>query len=721
MERYCIKNLSQNEKWEFDHGRFKVINNPPFRQVLIDYVLIAEYIAGDHFYEALAMVTIIKNGVTTVSELADCFGIHRQTIYNYLDSYNADGLEGLRPAKNYTGKVNNEIISFIKKAQQADKGLTLTRLNRMLDKKFHETVSENSVQRLIKAEQILPLAKEQYQQLSLEEVVEQHESTKTPEADGSTYTRYAGYLIYSGMICSLFGNIFQHLDSLSYTSHTLLKKWDVKRLITTWILYFLIGITNVEQSKTICRREFGCIIDEDASPCSKTLKRNMQSLTEMDIPDIVQDALVMEYISQGYVEMGQFYFDGHFVPYYGKKDIGKGFFTQRRLAVPGHEQYWVNDYRGRPIFFLNSYGFSKFPQTIVELVKQAQEYMDKVGITKPLLVAFDRGGYNKNLFTQLSGMGVSWVTWKSGDTKERSEESFTEIFILQTGKEKSEYGILYTRHKMTGLKREFDAAVILNRKTGKQITIIYSIAKNAVNIYSPVDAVKFLLHRWCQENFFKYALEQVDINQTHGLQEGPEEDAYYVSNPLYNDLQKAEQNLVLKLERLHGQKESIKQKYFTLKRKRTWEQYLKQKVNFKVFDAYDEAIKELNQVREKIKETPQTIAYTREDGTTYTYLNFSRIKMLNTLKAAVYNMHCRMVDEAKEIFHDHREISKFLSVLTQTGGYYLKGDGHDTVLLNPLELPAYQAGAERLLLKLNSQAFTTLGSTGKPLVIRFNK
>jgi len=721
MEKYSIKDLNPNEKWEIIRSRLKVVNNPPFRQILIDYVLVAEYIAGDRFHEALALVTVIKNGVMPVSELADCFGIHRQTIYNYIDSYDTDGLEGLRPAKNYMGKVNNEIVSFIRKAQQTDKGLTLTRLNRMLDEKFHETISENSIQRLVKAEQILPLAKEQYQQLSLEEVVEQLESTKAPEADKATYTRYAGFLIYAGMIYSLFGNIFKHLDSLIYASHTLLKKWDVKRLITTWVLYFLIGITNVEQSKTICRKEFGCMIDEDASPCSKTLKRNMRSLTEMDIPDIVHDTLVTEYVSQGYVEMGQFYFDGHFVPYYGKKDIGKGFFTQRRLAVPGHEQYWVNDYKGRPIFFLNSYGFSKFPQSIVELVKQAQEYMDKAGITKPLLVAFDRGGYNKNLFTQLTDMGISWVTWKSGDTKGQPEGNFTETFTVQTKEEDSEYGILYTKHRMTGLKRVFDAAVILNKKTGKQTTIIYSIAKNAIDTYSPVDAVKFLLLRWRQENFFKYALEQVDINQTHGLQEGTEEDAYYVPSPLYKDLEKAEQNLLSKLEKLNNRKESIKQKYFTLKRKRTWEQYLKQKANSKVFDAYDEAIKELNQVREKLRETPQTIAYTREDGTTYTYLNFSRIKMLNTLKAAVYNMHCRMVDEVKEVFHDHREVSKLLSVLTQTGGYYLKGVESDKVLLNPLELPAYQAAAEKLLLKLNNQPFVTLGNPGKPLVIMFNK
>ncbi len=77
--------------------------------------------------------------------------------------------------------------------------------------------------------------------------------------------------------------------------------------------------------------------------------------------------------------------------------------------------------------------------------------------------------------------------------------------------------------------------------------------------------------------------------------------------------------------------------------------------------------------------------------------------------------------KSKRFFHDHREVSKFLSVLTQTGGYYLKGDESDKVLLSPLELPAYQAAAERLLLKLNNQPFMTLGNSGKPLVIMFNK
>ena len=83
----------------------------------------------------------------------------------------------------------------------------------------------------------------------------------------------------------------------------------------------------------------GYLLGEEFAPCSKTLKRNMHDLMQLNLPQVVPELLTQVYIAQGYVEVGQLYYDGHFVPYYGKEDIGSGFFTQRRLAVPGHEQY----------------------------------------------------------------------------------------------------------------------------------------------------------------------------------------------------------------------------------------------------------------------------------------------------------------------------------------------------------------------------------------------
>lgn len=37
--------------------------------------------------------------------------------------------------------------------------------------------------------------------------------------------------------------------------------------------------------------------------------------------------LYVDILSVCVVEVGQFYFDGHFVPDYGKEDIGSGYFT----------------------------------------------------------------------------------------------------------------------------------------------------------------------------------------------------------------------------------------------------------------------------------------------------------------------------------------------------------------------------------------------------------
>ena len=43
---------------------------------------------------------------------------------------------------------------------------------------------------------------------------------------------------------------------------------------------------------------------------------------------------------------------------------------------------------------------------------------------------------------------------------------------------------------MSNTEESFDAAVILNKKTGKQTTILYGIPDNAKDIYQPIDMVK---------------------------------------------------------------------------------------------------------------------------------------------------------------------------------------------------------------------------------------
>lgn len=733
MNTISVRERDCNRNWIVDlNTKVRVKNEAPYRKIYIDYVLIAEYIIGDLFNESLALVTILKNEAIGICDLAEAFGINRLTLYNYVNNYAADGLEGLRPSKNYRGKLNNDLVGFIQKLQKNNENLSYVELNREIAKRFNDTVSITSLKQLIKAQLISDLKEDEENVLQLTFENINKEDAPVPEAEDPeiievkedfekiTYTRYGGYLIYATMIQTLFKEVFEYVDK-NFLWKNVAKTWDIKNLIYTYILYFFMGITNLEQSKVINRKELGCLLGEEESACTKTLKRNMKDLMTMDLPEKMQDFLVKAYIALGYVEIGSLYFDGHFVPYYGNKDIGKGFFTQRRLAVPGHEQYWANDCKGRPVFFISSYGFSRFPAAIIELTTKALEYMSQSNVNKTLQIAFDRGGYNKALFSKLTQMSVVWSTWKVGATKNYSETEFLESFVVNTEKEQVEYGILYTKHKMTGSDEEIDAAVILNKKHNKQITILYSIPESAKDNYAPIDAVKFLLNRWKQENFFKYALENQDINQTFGLTEGNEEDEYIIPNPEYIELNLKKHKLTNTLGKLASRKEQIKENFFKLKKIIFFEDYLKQKLNSKTIDKYEETLQEINELEIKLKSIKAEIPFTKKDGSTYEYINFSKMNLMNTLKAAVYNMHWQMRDIAKIIFKDHREVSKLLKVLTETGGYYKTSESRDMLVLNRLELPAYQAAAEKLIAKINENKPVTLGHKTKPLYITFEK
>jgi hypothetical protein len=274
---------------------------------------------------------------------------------------------------------------------------------------------------------------------------------------------------------------------------------------------------------------------------------------------------------------------------------------------------------------------------------------------------------------------------------------------------------------MSGCDEEIDAAVILNKKLNKQITILYSIPESAKDSYTPIDAVKFLLNRWKQENFFKYALENQDINQTFGLTEGTDEDAYIIPNPEYIGLNLKKYKLLNTLGTLALRKERIKENYLKLKKKITYDDYLNQKLNSKTIDRYEETSQDITELEIRLKSIKAEIPFTKKDGSTYEYINFSKMNLMNALKAAVYNMNWQMRDIAKIIFKDYREVSKLLKVLTETGGYYKTSEYKDELVLNRLELPAYQAAAEILIAKINENKPMTLGHKSKPLCIIFEK
>ena len=76
MSNKSIREQGCNGNWTLVlNAKVIVKNEAPYRKIYIDHVLIAEYINGDYFNEAHALVTILRNEAMGVCNLAEAFGI----------------------------------------------------------------------------------------------------------------------------------------------------------------------------------------------------------------------------------------------------------------------------------------------------------------------------------------------------------------------------------------------------------------------------------------------------------------------------------------------------------------------------------------------------------------------------------------------------------------------------------------------------------------------
>ena len=521
----------------------------------------------------------------------------------------------------------------------------------------------------------------------------------------SVKSRYGAVLLYSNLIHSLFKPIFRYVQTNMDKFHSAYKQFNIRHLLTTLIFMFLLNIHNPERTKSIDRKSFGVLIGRKKGFCCKTLRSSLNYLTEGELPIYLPQKLTKQYVRNGYVELGVIYFDGHFIPYYGKLNVGKGYFPQKRLAVPGHYQYWANSKNGRPIFFYLKQSFQHFTQVIPQMVQQALDLRKELNISdRPLIVVFDRGGYSAEVFKELDQMGVGWISWKKY-SKEYKENMFTEKVTITAKKGKGkEYKMFKTESSITDYREDVETIVILDEKTGKQASLINNLDRILKEDYTPQKAVNNLKNRWSQENFFKQAKDYVDLDHQMGYNiTGCGDDQYIVPNPEYKELEEKITKLEKKFKKAKQKRREMCERYPDLKRKKPFKEYLQQKDNTKIRTRYRNLRKELKETRKKSREVPPGIPFNQLDDDDKQVMDFERNIVITAIKAAVFNIRSRMTELAAECFNDHRELSKFLESLMNSETTITRDKGTYIIELDLNAPPRYCKSAELLIGKINKE------------------
>ena len=183
--------------------------------------------------------------------------------------------------------------------------------------------------------------------------------------------------------------------------------------MSSFFFLTLLGFTTLESFKVVDRDGFRRLIGNGAAPTVKTLRSKLGILAAVGKGFEFVKGLALRYCSLGMIEDGVLYADGHFIPYFGKRTMGKGYFTQRRLAHPGRTQHFINDRQGRPLFFLLREGNEAFSALMPRLIEETHALVGEHQIT----FIFDRGASCGPLLKTIEDGKDLFITYKKGTSR----------------------------------------------------------------------------------------------------------------------------------------------------------------------------------------------------------------------------------------------------------------------------------------------------------------
>lgn len=311
----------------------------------------------------------------------------------------------------------------------------------------------------------------------------------------------------------------------------------------TFFYLALFGIASLEMVEMIAKTELGVLIGRLRSPGLTKLRAFLKEVTSRGLAEAFGQAAAAAQIRAGIVEWEILFIDGHFIPYYGRRSIRKGYFTTHRMAIKGNQVYYANDKKARPLFFLLVEASTSLTTILPKMVMRVQKMVGEQWSKWCLTLIFDRGGFSAQLFAKLDQEKVYWVTWWKGPRKvwdqiaSIKEEHF-KLFLLRLKKSQVVVKLVESQVEITDYGKS-RAIILLDPKSKKRMVIISNDKKRSIK-----EIAELLLNRWSQENFFKVMLARYFLDYTPSYQFEQMESEPLVDNPQIKELRNVKNRLM---------------------------------------------------------------------------------------------------------------------------------------------------------------------------------
>ena len=478
-------------------------------------------------------------------------------------------------------------------------------------------------------------------------------------------------------------------------------------LVTVLLFLAFMALSRIktpEQLKNCKVGELGRILGLDRCPETKCLRKKIGEIVSQSKAQEYNAALARDWLSEEGDEPFYFYIDGHVRVYHGRQaTLAKKFVSREKLCLAGTTEYWINNELGMPYLVVIGHLNEKLKvaikqQIIPILLKETSAFIDEEELIKDgcprFTMIFDREAYEPGFFKWLwEEHRIAVITYRKNVKDKWSPDEFieyeTEVIGKKVKMKLAEHHVELSGMKMREIRKQSDS--------GHQTSILTT--NNQLDM-ERVGGKMF--SRWSQENFFRYMVQDYDLDRMAEYGVDMEDANKKVVNPSYRKLSH-------EINKLKEKKNRIEAKFYRIVDENLDNDLEKLKSSVeKQSDLRDKIQAYQREIDEKIKARKQMDYYITiadmPEGKRYNKLKTESKLFMNTIKMIAYRAETAIVNLICPYYaNSEKEGRMLVKEIIQSDADLMPDYQNNllTVRLHSLSTPRANRAVEKLCKLLN--------------------